>query len=75
LLVDSILAAIVSHVTLLASIVIFRCDFRLSNSVLRAKLFYSYVVLAELEERRDASVLDIGQVPARNFDWLSFTLL
>jgi hypothetical protein len=31
------------------------------------------VVLVELEDRGVGSVWDIGQVPARNFDWLPFT--
>jgi hypothetical protein len=58
LLVNSILAAIVSHVTLFASIVIFRYDSKLPNSVLRVNsFFYSYVILAELEERHVGSIL------------------
>jgi hypothetical protein len=39
LLVGSILVTIVLHMTLLASIVIFHCDFRLPNPVSRANSF------------------------------------
>jgi hypothetical protein len=57
LLVGSILLVIVSHLTLLVLSVVFRYDFRLPNSVPRANnFFYSYVVLAELEERRVGSI-------------------
>jgi hypothetical protein len=58
-------------VVLLAPI---RVSAAVPNPVLRAdSCLNSYVVLVMLEERDVDLIWDIGQVPAKNFDWLPFT--
>jgi hypothetical protein len=57
-------------VVLLAPI---RVSAAVPNPVLRAdSCLNSYVVLVVLEERGVDLIWDIGQVPAKNFDWLPF---